>query len=262
MNTRVMVIADLHSGHNGGLTPPDWDSRPGDAYGSRVYGLWQMRRKMWKAYAGWCAELQPDVLIVNGDAIDGKGKKSGSTELLTSDRTEQIDMAVACIKETNAKRIVMSYGTAYHTGYDEDWEKEIADKANAESIGGEDDLNVSGLIINYRHHSGRSSIPHGRGTPLARARLWNVLWAQRGEYPKAKIIIRSHVHYHTYIGETDWVAISTPALQAYGSKYGTRIMESTVDFGVIYIDVSENGEYIWDRRIQRFNHKRQFALQI
>jgi len=260
--TRVLVISDFHCGHVVGLTPPDWDKRPGDGYGTHAYAFYKHRRNCYKWYADWCAKLLPDIVIVNGDAVEGKGERSGSTELITTDRTEQVDMAVACIQETKAPRIVMSYGTSSHTGVLEDWENRVAKDVGAEKIGSADDIKIHGKIINYRHHCGRSSIPHGRGTPLAKERLWNVLWAERGEYPKADIVIRSHVHYFAFIGEGDWLAVSTPALQGYGSKYGVRRMSGTVDFGLCWFDIDENGGVAWDWKLKRFRKKHEFALTV
>ena len=257
--TRVMIIADLHCGHEVGLTPPDWDTRPGDGYGSKAYEFHRQRRESYKWYSDLCKVLKPDIAIINGDAVDGKGTKSGATELLTADRNEQCDMAAACIQEMNAPRIVMSRGSPYHTGLDEDWEDQIAKSVNAEKISNEDDIKVGNIVINYRHHASRSSIPHGRGTPLAKENLWNDLKAQRGENPRADIIIRSHTHYFAYIGEADWLAVSTPALQGYGSKYGEKIVTGTVDFGICYFDIEEDN-WGWHWKIKRFRRKHKFAL--
>ena len=38
-----------------------------------------------------------DILVVNGDAIDGHGKKSNGSELLTTDLLQQVDIAVECL---------------------------------------------------------------------------------------------------------------------------------------------------------------------
>jgi hypothetical protein len=183
--------------------------------------------------------------------IDGRGEKSGSTELLVTDRLKQAMMAAEAIKSFNVPKIYMSYGTGYHTGTLEDIEDIIADKVSAVKIGGEDNLEVNGAVINYRHHVSRSAVPHGRHTAIARERLWNVLWAERGEYPLANIIIRSHVHYHKYAGGAGWVAMTTPALQNYGSKYGARVVSGTVDIGFVVLNIWNKGEWAWEAPILR-----------
>jgi len=260
---RVVIISDLHCGHLAGLTPEDWEKKPESGYGTKAYEQYRHRREAWKFYEDWCAKLQPvHALICNGDALDGKGPRSGSTELITVDRTEQCDMATACIQEVKAKHVVMSYGTPYHTGINEDWEDQVARQVEAEKIGGHDWIAVNGVVFDYKHHVGRSSIPHGRFTAIARDRLWNLLWAERGEYPKANILIRSHVHYHVAAMENDYAAVITPALQGYGSKYGVRRMSDTVDFGLIWFDIEEDGTWTMGRAIKRFTRGRNAALVL
>jgi hypothetical protein len=253
---RAVVIADLHCGHKLGLCHPDFDATPTDTQGV-AYRLWSIRRVMFRFYEASVERLKPiDLLIVNGDAIDGKGQKTGGTELLTTDRDEQCDNAAALIdmwKTRRRTKVLMSYGTSYHTGADEDWENQVAKTVGAEKIGGEDTADVNGLLINYRHFISSSSIPHGRYTPIAREKLWNLLWSEYGEFPKADVIIRSHVHYFAYAGGFRWLGIITPALQFMGTKYGARRMSNTVDLGLIHIDVNAKDDYTWKAHILKVN---------
>jgi hypothetical protein len=66
-----------------------------------------------------------DLLIVNGDATDGKGGRSGGNEQITTDRIKQAKMAAECIDYCKAKKIKLARGTPYHTGHDEDFENII-----------------------------------------------------------------------------------------------------------------------------------------
>jgi len=245
---RVLAIGDFHCGQSAGLTPPGYEISP--LVGPRHQAV---RRATWDFYAAKVNEIKPDVVIFNGDAIDGKGQSSGGTELLYADRNVQVDMAVDCLNTIPGKpKIVMSYGTAYHTGKEEDFEDQIADRVGAERIGGEDVIDVNGLIINYRHHIGSSSVPHGRHTAIAKEVLWNKLWAMRGEYPQADVILRSHVHYHIFAGGADWLGMTLPCLQGYGSKYGGRRMSGTIDVGMVHFDVQSKESYTWKSHILRY----------
>lgn len=247
--TRLVIVSDFHSGHEVGLTHPDFN--PTYRHGSVAQKLSDIRTENWKWYAKTVKSLQPiNVLLVNGDCIDGKGEKSGGTELLTADRDEQCEIAQANIEACEAEQVFMSYGSNYHTGVSEDFENKIAKAVKAVKIGGQDWIEIGGVVINYRHHTGSSAIPHGRFTPIAREHLWSLLWAERGEYPRADILIRSHVHYHIFMGGQGWLAMTTPALQGYGSKYGSRRCVGTVDFGLVYFDI-EKGSYRWEARIAR-----------
>ena len=246
MRKRVLVIADEHTGHNLGLTHPSDDFDDGTTH-------YLVRRTIWEWYAPLVKRLKPNIVIVNGDCIDGDGKKSGGTEQLTTDRIKQCKMAVKTLKVIPGKpKFFMSYGTGYHTGNDEDFENIIADDIGAERIGAEDTIDVNGLLINYRHHIGRSGIPHGRHTAVAKEKLWNNIWAQRGEYPEADVIVRSHVHYYAFCGGPGWLGLTTPALQGYGSKFGARVVTGTVDVGMVHFDIWSKDKWEWKAHILRF----------
>lgn len=275
---RILVCSDLHCGHLAGLTPPEFDARPHafDIPGAppaaptsgepltadqllemnaqepgagtllHTRALYEMRRFCWEWFHKEAQALAPfDAAIWNGDLIDGKGDKSGSTELLTADRSTQAEIAAAVLDTIGAPLNFLAFGTPYHGGNFEDWERETAAMAkNVVKLGGSDWIDVNGLIIGYRHHCGRSSIPHGPYTPLAKERLWELLWAERGEYPGSDILIRSHVHYHAYCGGPGWLAMTTPALQGYASKIARRTL-GVVDFGFVVIDVLNKESFTW-----------------
>lgn len=258
---RVVVIADLHCGHRVGLTHPDFNVAP--PRGSKRWPLYVLRRRLWKFYAEAIGSLKPiDALIVNGDAVDGKGQKSGSTELITADRDEQAEMAAAAILHAEAGLVVMSYGTPYHTGASEDWENAVAKEVSAAKIGGHDWLDVNGLVFDYRHYVGRSIIPHGRHTSVSRERLWNLLWAEWDEYPKAQVFLRSHVHYFNFCGGYKWLALTTPALQGPKTKFGTRQSTGTVDFGIVSFDVVDREEWTWRPHIDKPRRSRQNVITV
>lgn len=230
---RVVVTSDFHCGSDVGLTPPDWQHR-------------LIQAELWNVFTTMIDELRPiDILIVNGDLIDGKASRWGGTGLITADRAEQAEMAAQCIRYVEADEVYLTYGTPYHVGSGEDWEGVVAEKVGA-PIEDQIWVDVNGVMFDCKHFVGASSIPHGRHTTIAKDRLWNILWAEMGQQPKSDIIIRSHVHYFNYCGGTTWVAMTTPALQGLGSKFGSRIPSGTVDYGLVYFDVDEDGGFSWD----------------
>lgn len=262
---RFITMGDFHSGSEVGLTYPDFNPvyRRRD---TRDWKLSQFRTKLWKKFDADLELVKPaELLLVNGDAIDGKGDRSGGVEQISVDRNWQVDNAVAIIehvkKKTGVVEVYMTYGTPYHVGKYEDWEKQIADKVGAIKIGGHDRLDVNGTLFDYRHFVSSSSIPHGRGTPLAKERLWNLLWAEHGEYPKAHVILRSHVHYFHIDGGFEWRGYILPALQAAGTKIGTRKYSVTVDWGFLAFDVYGKLDYICHEFITKFRTARQHTMK-
>ena len=236
---RMVIISDLHCGHLVGLTPPRWHYQNDGK-------LYKNQKELWRFYAAAIDSLKPiDILVVNGDAIDGKGYMAGGTDQKTTNRLEQVDMAVECIDHAEAKTIRMTYGTPYHTGRDEDWEAIIADKVDVK-IESHAFFDIDGTVFDIKHKVGASTVPHGRLTAVMREKLWNTVWASRDQQKKANVLIRSHVHYHQYGGDPYFLAMTTPALQGYGSKFGARQCSGVVDIGLIYFDIDKDG-YEWNQ---------------
>jgi len=240
---RVVVIADLHCGHRVGLTPPPWQQSH-----ERAKKWAAHQHDLWAYYSNACERLQPvDCVIVNGDCIDGKGYRSGGTELIVVDRNEQATMASHCIKRVHAPKAVIIRGTPYHVGEEEDYEDLVAASLEADAevkVGDHEWVDVNGCIFDVKHHIGRSTIPHGKATPILKDALWNLVYAARDEQEKANIIVRSHVHMFVAVQDFDVLALVTPGLQGYGSKYGQRRCSNTVDFGLVAFDVMEDGAWM------------------
>lgn len=249
---RVVIISDLHCGHKVGLTHPNWQYQPGFA-GNKYLALAQ--KEMWDAYASMMDKLKPiDMLIVNGDCIDGRNDKSGGVELCLPDRIHQVGCAADCIKYAESPKTVIVRGTDYHVGKEEDWEDILADKVGAISVTDQEYVDVNGLMFDVKHYVGSSRVPHGRYTAIAREKVWNTLCNERHEFPKCDIIIRSHVHYHGYVGGVTnggykWIAITTPSLQGFGDRFGTRKCNGTIDYGMIYFDVVNRGQWSWGSEV-------------
>jgi len=252
---RVVAISDLHCGHRIGLTPPDYAPRNTNKWHTAQRALWREYCRMVKAYS------PVDVLFVLGDVIDGRGEKSGSTELITTDRETQCQMAADCINMWKAPAIVMVFGTAYHTGQKEDWEINVAGKVNADKIGGQEWVQIDNVMFDLKHFIPGSGIPHGKGTQLAKEWLWNLVWNIRDEQPKADIFLRGHQHSFDGSFNDNYLAMTLPALQGLGSKYGTKIPAKRVDFGMVYFDV-EGDKYTWDRDIVVVKAQKPKVLQF
>jgi len=244
---RLVVISDLHCGSVVGLTPPDWQQKfvKNDRIKRNKYAT--LQSQCWDFYDATIQSLKPiDILVVNGDMIDGKSEKDGGLGLIESDRQGQAEMASESIMRASAKNIILTYGTSYHVSSDgEDFENLVKEYVKADSIGAHAWCSVNGLMFDFKHHLGSSSVPYGRFTAISRDYNWNVLWSEREEQPKSKILCRSHVHYFGYAGNKDFLGITTPALQSLGTRFGSRRCSGTVDFGLIVFDVYPDGSYTW-----------------
>ena len=241
---RLLSIADPHCGHLAGLTHPDWwiNPRRGKSEWNKFAAI---QREVWTWWEETIKEIgKIDVTLILGDCIDGDGKRSGGTELITTDRIEQAEMARRALEITKAKRYQMVYGTAYHTGKQEDYESLVAEALDA-TIGSHEWLDADGYIFDLKHHIGNSSVPYGQWTQLGKEMVHNTLWAAKGEQPAADVILRGHIHKYCAcerrLGKRVVTAMSLPALQGYGSKYGARICSQTIDIGCVVWEIDRNG---------------------
>jgi hypothetical protein len=220
------------------LCPPAWQYGE-DSPAQRL--RWRdEQRTCWDWYVSATKAAGPFThIVVNGDAIDGLGYRNAGKELLTTDRLEQVQIAATCIRQaaTKGTKIVILRGTPYHTGTEEDFEDALGGEVDAVKVGNHEWLDIGGKVFDFKHTVGGSQIPHGRHTALAREALWNLLWSAREEAPKADVIVRSHVHYHAVSAQPGWMAVTTPALQGFGSAYGVKMCSGTVDFGFLTFDV-------------------------
>ncbi|MBU1235047.1 MAG: hypothetical protein KKC77_19340 [Proteobacteria bacterium] len=254
---RLVIGSDMHAGHRVGLTPPEYQSA---IVGKKFY---HAQVELLNEYKRMCKALSPvDVFVHNGDAIDGTGSRSGGTELLTTDRNRQVDIAIDCFREMKAKKTILVRGTPYHTGDGETFEDRIASEINADKVGDHEWLDINGVIFDIKHKVGGSSIPHGKFTPLAKDRLWNFLWTEHNNQPKAQVIIRSHVHYFCYCGEESWLAMTTPALQGMGSKYGAQQCSGIVHFGLVWFDIDKDGSFEWGADICHVESQQARVIKI
>lgn len=270
MKKRIIVLGDLHCGHVAGLTPPAYQYKEVEESTTKHNKWAKLQNDLWIQYINLLERYKPfDVGFAMGDLIDGKEAKSGGTELIYSDRNSQVDMAVECLQNVADRskdnfEWIGVYGTGYHVSGEggEDWESIVAERCDFKKIGSHESVDVNGCIFDLKHHIGASSIPHGRFMAPAKERLWNVLWNERDLRPKANVILRAHVHYATFCGEPGWVAMTLPALQGMGTKFGARRCTGTVHWGITIFDVDNDGGFEWIQAVVTINSQKMEAIKI
>lgn len=259
----LLVISDLHSGHLAGLTPPDFQLKPAATITKRNKWV-KIQRALWREYTKTIKLIgSVDVLLVNGDCIDGRAEKSGGVEVWSANRDEQCDAAIRCIEEISARKIIMTFGTGYHvSGSGEDYEMQIADALhNVEKIGAHEWFSINGCVFDAKHHISDTTAPH-LTPPLGREAVWNQLWNIRNEQPLADVVIRSHIHRHFSIQTADYCAMTTPALQGMGSIFGSRRCSKIVDWGMILFRVRGKHDYDIERHIIKVPEQRTEVLEL
>jgi len=240
--TRVLLLSDSHCGSNVGLTPPAYQysyiATP-QSEDHRIRNKWsKLQEECWSWYIATLELLKPiDKCFILGDMIDGDGSRSGGTELIVTDRNVQVSMALECIQQVEADYYCMVFGTPYHNGQAEDFEMNIAERLDCK-IGGHEWETVNGCIFDLKHKQGNCINP---ATSLYNEIRDSREWSSLGEQPRPDIIVRAHTHRYCKFEMEEITALSLPATQAYGTKYGSRQCSRKVQFGLVAVDVWPDG---------------------
>ena len=107
---RVFVASDSHCGHRVGLTPTPYQSRGDSKWEKLQFMLWAWFKEEVEKFKPY------DIAILNGDLIDGKGYRSGGSELITADRMMQTRIAFDAFRIVEAPKVRIIAGclTAGH----------------------------------------------------------------------------------------------------------------------------------------------------
>lgn len=224
------MISDTHCGHLWGLTPPSfWTQYDEDALA--------FQKEAWTWFINTLNLYKPfDMVIGNGDLIDGRGEKSGGTELIVGDRFKQSSMAVDIINAVQAKDVLIVRGTDYHVGKCEQFEDHIAERTGAQEISDHLRFRMGGYLFDVRHHTGGTTVPWSNSTAIAK----ELFLANLKENNEVDVMIRSHVHRYVELKiNPNQIAFTTPGLQGH-SRFGSKRCIGTVNFGVVVIDLDRH----------------------
>lgn len=193
----VVVVGDIHAGSKNALCVPEMEFVDGQgsirhsAAQRALYDCWQTLVKDWHA---------PDILICNGDAIEGQARKESGVGTWSVDLWDQVKCAQLLIQEFQAKKHYIVDGTGYHVdAAGKSLEFYLGEKLGAEKIGAggaqsadELFLRVANTTIHASHH-----IQVGTGwyrtTPLARELIFALL-TETSKH-RVDLVLRAHCHY-------------------------------------------------------------------
>jgi hypothetical protein len=247
----IGVISDPHCGSHYGVLSPrseDYKLKPGQRYLHKCLM--------------WLAKNWPplDLLIWNGDLVDGDQYKSKHAGLHTSILGEQWDIAIEVVEDfakiNKPRKMVRIDGTPYHEGFDRAgkvFDEHFKEYPSA-YVGDILDLKLEGgAILNVKHQ------PEGgggmyKGMILDREVLWTIVDEATNGAPKATHIIRSHLHCGLSLSTMGKVISLTPCFQLqtpHARKAHYRRWQPTIGGVLIERDeLAENGYAIHTKKFK------------
>lgn len=220
---KILVVSDLHCGSIYGLLPSGFERV------DKAGRLYTQRRALWEAWQHMAqATKGADIVVVNGDLVDGKQEAQRQTEMNLSTIEEQVDAATICLQQLRPAKGAMWYfvqGTEFHDQKGCPAVEQIAQRfgaqvpfpANNNGAGLYSweilDLEVEpGVILNIQHGTATGQGFY-RATPYDREMIFSALAGKEHSMPKADCVIRSHAHFFIHLEHASKHSVGVPCWQ-------------------------------------------------
>lgn len=271
-DTVVAVLSDMQVGSTVALCPPKWNLLDGNTHHASpaqmiIYRQWIESAKKVKDLLTEGRGRKRLVIILNGEPIDGD--HHGTPQIITKNKTEQINMAVSLLDEWmqitdyTPKRGDCMYlvrGTTAHESGEHinqigrDLEGVVPFRKDTSELTKDGRYyfhklrrTVSGNLFHITHHGfSRGSRAHTRSNSLRNTLVSMYFDALDYGLPIPDYVVRSHNHvytYDTYPGERKkmWGCI-TPCWQL-KTHFGNQVAanEDMNTIGMVYFDVLKSG---------------------
>lgn len=222
---KVLVVSDLQTGSMYANWPEDLPIKDGGYW--KRNGKQELIYEAWQELIGHMKIVKPDILVVNGDVIEGHQERNKGIVTVTTNLREQAQAAydiLSPLRQT-VKELFVIKGTDYHDRDAAGPVDAIAKELDATPYrkGQYTDwvlnLDIGGVLLNFAHEI---SVPTGfyRATPLDREGVWSAL-AGKSKAPDADCIIRSHIHTFCHLEHSTKHIVVTPSWQ-YQTEYQIR----------------------------------------
>jgi hypothetical protein len=245
----IVGLGDIHAGSKSAICVPDME-----LCGGGYFRYSAAQKGLYDAWAGLARDWQnPDILIANGDLIEGQARKESGVPCWSTDLEDQMHCAELLINMFHPKQLYIINGTGYHVDAGgKSLENILAEKMGAVKIGTglsvsaeELFLRVGGFTFHAAHH-----IQVGTGwyrtTPVSRELVFALL--NESHKHKVDVILRSHVHSFVGVEFTRQHGFTLPCWQLQTRyMYKKSALGMVPDIGAIRFRIN-NGELKLDKR--------------
>lgn len=241
----VLPIGDMHVGCMGAIMPPEVVEYPDTPSKRKYHYPTDTQKELYKLWEQMCDDYpQPDVLILNGDLVDGKNYKESGMGCWTTEMLTQCEAACELLGMLKPRKIIGTTGSAYHSEKNPNADEIITKALGGEFKGGYGVVDVNGCRFYAQHKVGVSkSTWQYRGTPIGRAIVLANLAG--GAYGHLDVILKSHAHYFYYVGTSNQLGMILPCWKAHDDFGDTNVEFVDPCIGYVVFEVNDDGDYIW-----------------
>jgi hypothetical protein len=250
----MLAIGDLHIGSEGAIMPEEVNSDDCSPGRNHRYFPNQIQKDIYKKWEEMVQDVpRPDILLLNGDLVDGKNYKENGMGSWTTDSLLQARVLADLVKMIKPRQILATSGSPYHTDRNPNVDKIAVEMCGGTFKGGYANININGKRIYAQHKvSVSKSSWQYRTTPLGRALVLAALnEKEMGHYD---IVLKSHAHYFCYAGFSNSLGMILPSWKAYDAFLDTNIEFPNPSLGYVRFDFS-GGDFSFAHNIFHFKGK-------
>lgn len=245
MSKKILVVSDLHVGGNVGLCPDEVYFEKHDEDRKSIYIANKIQNFLFKQWENMIDEAgNIDILLCNGDLVDGKNKHSHGLEMWTTDVDVQTDVSSDLLSMVKHKKAYGTHGSGYHVESNISLDK-LAMK-NTTKLDFKDDIAiiVDKIRIHAAHFIGNNV--QYKSTPIAREMLMGEL--NKLDYGKINIYLRSHIHSYIAVDSEIGTGIVTPGFKGRDAFVSQRSLGYNPSIGYILIEIN-GSDYSWTKSV-------------
>lgn len=247
MKKRVLVIGDTHIGADVGLSTEEivLSSR------NRISAN-EVQLALLKEFYDMIDEVGTvDILVLNGDLVEGTNYYSEGVGSLTTCMDTQAKVAYELLSQIKCRRIVGCSGTGYHVKKNPNLDRRII-----EDLGGvcmdEVGLNI-GQTRFYANH--RTSVRMNQWEARPQSVAKDILMAELNamDFGRFDIICKSHAHYYIGLDNGNSVGFVCPCFKGRDefAKRSVNPFAFNPAIGYLMFDIGDNGNFTWSRSVKR-----------
>ena len=220
----------------------------------------------WYASLDMIEQKNTDIMVINGEPIDGDNYRSLGDSVWSTDMGDQLLDAEKLVSMIPHEKLYMIRGSGYHTTRGAtNYEKIFGNKIGAESytsvLGNqtkadfEATFRVFGKHIHFTHHVGYSGWWQYRQTPISRE-LVKMHFNHKINGFHTDLLIRSHVHYYVEVRFPNTKGLATPAWKFPDGFLYRQGEPEAPTIGNIEVIIEPNGKIVVEPHLVEVNWKK------
>jgi hypothetical protein len=260
---RILIVSDLHVGSTTALC----SEHPVTSDLGTTYNPNPLQKQLFRAWKDMIKALKGtvDLLVVNGECIDGANVKQVGQQSWTTNLEDQMNDAKKLIEMIPYRKVLLLRGSGYHvqvdgTNFEEIMASKLKNVVKYKAYGGQGStdyfafVKIYGKVFNFTHHIGFSKAEANRTGALAKE--MKGMHFQHDTLGRADGFIRSHAHYFVHVEFANTHGVITPAWKFPDAHLFRGGLAGTVpDVGAVEFRVYKDGTIEFEKYIAEINIK-------